>query len=105
VTLKLRFPPFETLTRAHTGEVAVDLADDIYRAGAELFEQAWAENGRRPVRLIGVGVTGLIPRARQLRLGETLEPDRLAGTVAEIRDRFGDAAVRRAAELGNGERE
>jgi DNA polymerase-4 len=99
VTLKLRFPPFETLTRAHTGPAAVDLADDIYRAGVELFETAWRENGKRPVRLLGLGVTGLQPRARQLRLGETTESDRLAEAVAELRGRFGDAAVQRAAEL------
>lgn len=100
VTLKLRFPPFETLTRAHTGKATVELADEIYAAGVELFETAWQENGRRPVRLLGLGVTGLKPRARQLRLGETLDADRLAGAVAAIRDRFGDGAVRRAAELG-----
>jgi DNA polymerase-4 len=101
VSLKLRFPPFETLTRAHTPHAAIDLADDIYGEGAALFERAWAENGKRPVRLIGLGVTGLQARARQLRLGETLESDRLADTVTAIRGKFGDTALLRAAELGN----
>ena len=37
VSLRLRFPPFETLSRSHTPAVAVDLADDIYADGAALF--------------------------------------------------------------------
>ncbi len=99
VVLKLRFPPFQTLTRSHTPARQVALADDIFAAGADLFERLWREEGRRPVRLIGVGVANLMPRARQLRLGETLEADRLAETVGSLRDRFGDGAVRRAAEM------
>jgi DNA polymerase IV len=99
VTLKLRFPPFETLTRSLTGPRQVELADDIYQAALQLFETAWSANGRRPVRLIGVGVANLEDRARQLQLGETLEADRLAEAVGDLRERFGDEAVRRAAEV------
>lgn len=104
VTLKLRFPPFETLTRSQTAPAAIDLADEIFEIGTSLFERSWAENGRRPVRLIGIGVTNLVDRARQIRLGELRERDRLAETVGSIRDRFGDAAVKRAAELGSNNR-
>ncbi|MGD9933004.1 MAG: DNA polymerase IV, partial [Dehalococcoidia bacterium] len=100
VTLKLRFPPFETVTRARSAGT-VDLASDIYDAAVALFEAVWAENGRRPVRLIGVGVTGLQPRARQLRLGETAARDTLAGTIAAVREKFGDGSLLRAAELGD----
>ena len=99
VVLKLRFPPFETLTRSHTPGRQVALADEIFAAGADLFERLWRDEGRRPVRLIGLGAANLLPRARQLRLGETPAADRLAETVGELRDRFGDGAVRRAAEM------
>jgi len=102
VTLKLRFPPFETLTRSATAAPAIELADDLFAAATGLFARAWQENGCRPVRLIGCGVTNLHPRARQLRLGETLESDRLQDTITGLRDRFGDAVVRRAAELPAG---
>jgi len=101
VSLRLRFPPFETLSRSFTPRVAVDLADDIYAHGAALFEKAWDENERRPVRLIGLGVHNIVERARQLRLGETMEADRLQGTVESLRDRFGDGSVLRANELRN----
>jgi DNA polymerase-4 len=102
VTLKLRFPPFETLTRSVTVPEAVDLEDDIYRLALGLFEAAWRANSERPVRLIGVGVSNLQERARQLRLGEGAAPGQLAEAVASLRERFGDTAVRRAAELQRG---
>lgn len=99
VTLKLRFPPFETISRSVTTGVAVELSDDLHAAAVALFDRAWAEHDRRPVRLLGVGLSNLQDRARQLRLGETLEADRLQDTVAQLRDRFGDAVVRRGAEI------
>ncbi|HEX6030111.1 MAG TPA: hypothetical protein VFY90_01690, partial [Tepidiformaceae bacterium] len=99
VTLKLRFPPFETLTRSSTASDTIELADEIYEAAAVLFERAWAEHGHRPVRLVGVGVANLQERARQLRLGESLERDHLAETVSGLRDRFGDEVIRRASEV------
>lgn len=101
VVLKLRFPPFETLTRSWTGPGQVALADEIFEAGAELFERAWREEGERPVRLIGVGVMNLGAPARQLKLGETFEADRLADAVNDLRDRFGEDSVRRATELAD----
>lgn len=103
VTLKLRFPPFETLTRSVTAETTLELADEIFEAAADLFERAWVENDRRAVRLIGLGVANLRERARQLRLGETLHADRVARAVAEVRGRFGEDAIRRAAEFGRRE--
>ncbi|GMV84263.1 MAG: hypothetical protein AMXMBFR80_01210 [Dehalococcoidia bacterium] len=99
VTLKLRFPPFETISRSLTTGVAVELPGDLFAAAVALFDRAWAENDRRPVRLIGVGVSNLQERARQLRLGETLEADHLHDAVAQLRDRFGDRVLRRGAEI------
>ncbi|MEO8538327.1 MAG: hypothetical protein ABI577_01210, partial [bacterium] len=99
VSLRLRFPPFETLSRSATPRVAVDLADEIYAQGSSLFDKVWAENERRPVRLIGLGVHNIVERARQLRLGETMEADRLQDTVETLRDKFGDLTVQRANEL------
>lgn len=99
VVLKLRFPPFETLTRSWTGGAQVSLPDEIFEAGVALFERAWREEGERPVRLIGLGVMNLGQPARQLKLGETFEADRLAETVNALRDRFGEDSVRRATEI------
>lgn len=98
VSLKLRFPPFETLTRSRTGD-AVDLADEIFAVASALFDAAWVENQQRPVRLLGAGVSGLVDRGRQLQLGETLAQDALAGAIAGVREKFGDTSIVRAAEL------
>ena len=99
VSLKLRFPPFETVTRSHSPRIAIDIADQLYSAGLALFERTWAENERRPVRLLGIGVSNFTEHARQLALGETMEADDVARTVTSLRDRFGESAVVRAAEL------
>lgn len=98
VTLKLRFPPFETLTRSMTPRMPPGTADELYAQGAALFDRAWAEHARRPVRLVGLGVTNLQERAHQLRLGER-PTDELDATVAALRERYGDGSVRRGIEL------
>jgi hypothetical protein len=98
--LKLRFPPFETLTRSATPGPTLELADEIFEVAADLFEKAWGQNAKRPVRLLGVGVMNIGERARQLRLGEDTSPDVLADTVSTLRERFGDGVIHRAAEIG-----
>lgn len=99
VILKLRFPPFETLTRSITPGRQLILPEDLYTAALTLFEAAWNEHRRQPIRLIGLGVTGLTERARQLALGETIAPAALQRTIIALRQRFGEHTIRRAAEL------
>ncbi|GIW13609.1 MAG: DNA polymerase IV [Tepidiforma sp.] len=99
VVLKLRFPPFETLTRSHTPGRQLLFAEELYAAASALFDAAWDEHGRQPVRLIGLGVTGLAERARQLALGESPAPAALQQAVIDLRERYGDGIIRRAAEL------
>lgn len=99
VTMKLRFFPFETLTRANSPESPVLTGRDIFEVGAELFDRAWEANHRRPVRLVGLGVTSLQERARQLGFGESTQGEELADTLEGIRDRYGRASIKRAAEI------
>lgn len=54
VTLKLRYDDFTTVTRSRTLERTVDHGGKLYRIGLELLERT--EAGRRPVRLLGIGV-------------------------------------------------
>ena len=100
VKLKLRWPPFETITRQTTLPQPSDLEDDIFGAAFALFEAAWGRG--RPVRLIGVGVSGLQTPARQLGLFESAPQERagkLAEAVDKIRAKYGWDAVKRASAL------
>jgi DNA polymerase-4 len=102
VKLKLRWPPFETITRQTTLPQPTDLEADIFSAAIALFEAAWGRG--RPVRLIGVGVSGLQTPARQLGLFESEtglqdRADRLAQAVDKIRAKYGWDAVKRASAL------
>lgn len=105
VKLKLRWPPFETITRQTTLPEPTDLEADIFKAAIDLFTTAWGRG--RPVRLIGVGVSGLQAPARQLSLFEAAPADeratKLAAAVDKIRERYGWDAVKRASLLDEDE--
>lgn len=98
VKLKLRWPPFETITRQTTLPQPTNLEADIFAAAFALFEAAWTRG--RPVRLIGVGVSGLQNPARQLGLFDAnpqqAKASKLAEAVDKIRAKYGWDAVRRA---------
>jgi len=105
VKLKLRWPPFETITRQSTLPQPTDLDAEIFEAAFALFQTAWGRG--RPVRLVGVGVSGLQTPARQLSLFDSAPQDQRAGKLAEavdkIRAKYGWDAVRRASALNDEE--
>lgn len=57
VTIKVRFNNFKTLTRSETIEEATDSMNDIWGLALKLLEGVDME---RPVRLVGVKVSGLV---------------------------------------------
>jgi DNA polymerase IV len=98
VTLKVRFADFTTITRSRTMPDATDVTQEVYRTGTDLFLALGLQRAR--IRLVGVRVEGLRPRAavhRQLMLGERehgwSEADRAVDRAVQ---RFGLAAVRPA---------
>jgi DNA polymerase-4 len=104
VTLKVRFADFTTITRSKTMPEATDVTQEIYRTASNLFTALGLQRAR--LRLVGVRVEGLVPRAtvqRQLVLGDRergwSEADRAIDRAAL---RFGTAAVRPATLLGGG---
>ena len=58
VTVKVRYDDFTTVTRSETERPATDDADVIARRAQKLTDRTDA--GTRPVRLLGVGVHGLV---------------------------------------------
>jgi DNA polymerase-4 len=96
VTLTIRFADFTTITRSRTLGEATDVTQEIYRTATSLYDALGLQRAR--IRLVGVRVEGLVPRAtvqRQLVLGERdhgwAEADR---AVDRATQRFGSAAVR-----------
>ena len=67
VQIKLRYSDFTTITRSHTGKRPFSSRADILSAALELLSR---QTPLPPIRLIGVGVSGLLSlqRPRQLEL-------------------------------------
>ncbi|MBK5969305.1 MULTISPECIES: DNA polymerase IV [Thiorhodovibrio] len=102
VTLKIRFYPFETHTRSRSLKLPTADEQEIYQIAWSLLaaEAVWIG---RPVRLIGLGLSGWSPPStrKQLDLFDTLEigekpaDNPLTETLDAIRHRFGAEAIQR----------
>jgi DNA polymerase-4 len=66
VQVRVRYSDFTTLTRQLTFEDPTAEAKEIYKFGCHLLARHKLVN--RPLRLLGLGVSNLVPPARQLRL-------------------------------------
>jgi len=99
VKLKLRWSDFTTPTRQMTLAQPTDDQQQIYAAALRLFQRLWLPG--RPVRLLGIGVSGLGDRPRQMGLWDRPDEkrERLQAAVDRLRARFGDQIVRRAGDL------
>jgi DNA polymerase-4 len=98
VTIRVRFADFTTITRSRTLPDATDVTSEVHITATALYDALGLQRAR--IRLVGVRVEGLVPRAqvqRQLRLGERERgwehADRAADAAAL---KFGGGAVRRA---------
>jgi DNA polymerase-4 len=99
VKLKLRWPDFTTILRQASLPQPTSLDAEILAAARRLLRANW--QAERPVRLIGVGISGLRPPMRQLGLFDRSweREERLLRAVDEIRQRYGDNSVHRASSL------
>ena len=99
VHLKVRSGDFTTWTRAATLTAPTDLAEVIVGAARTLFAER-IDLGGRGVRLLGIGVSGLVPAGGEqssLFADATLERARRAARAADaLRERLGPEAVVRA---------
>ena len=95
VVLKLKRSDFQLITRRRSMSDPSQIADRIYRAARELFDNA---PHSKPYRLIGVGVADLIPEDMADRSGNLLDPQEATRIKAErasdeIRRKFGGDAI------------
>ncbi len=95
VKIKLRWPDFTTLTRQVTLPHATDQDMEIYQAALGLFTRERPRG--KPVRLIGVGVTGIGTPPRQMELwGARDERSRnLQKALDDIQERYGRKSIQR----------
>jgi DNA polymerase-4 len=94
VALKLRRSDFTLVTRRTSLREPTQIADRIYRSARALMEEAPAG----PFRLIGVGLSELVPAAGADRGGDLFDAGAARRAEAEratdaIRARFGEGAI------------
>jgi len=98
VHLKIRFPPYRTLTRNRTIPFPTQRDMVIYDTALLLLGRARPQP--EPVRLIGVGVSGLTSSLTGVQLSIFDSPEErdeaIDQTLDSLRDRFGLEVVRRA---------
>ena len=103
VQLKLRFSDFRTVTRAITLANPTSTTQEIFEASHELYRTRISERDD-PVRLLGVGVSGLqedeVTRQKMLFGEDTHERNELADAAMDaIRDKFGSDSLGRGSRL------
>jgi DNA polymerase-4 len=97
VSIKIRRRDFETFTRQKSFNPPTQETRLVAQVAADLLDGWLAEQPRAAVRLLGVGVSGLLP-ARQLDLFtslESAESQKLDEALDRIHGRFGTEAIRR----------
>jgi DNA polymerase-4 len=101
VRIKIRWSDFTTPTRQAGLEQPSDDVEHIYSVALRLFERLWEQQGFRPVRLLGVGVSGLGEHPRQISLWDKPDPraERLQAAMDALRRRFGAQALVRGSDL------
>ena len=101
VTLKIRYGQFETITRSATLDEPTDSTDLLWKSSAAIYDR-WCKVGFKPVRLIGMHVSGLGRERGQLGLfteaddGKRSKLDRVTDQIAR---KFGDAAIKRGGSI------
>jgi len=99
VTLKLRVPPFETMTRQAQLAAPSAHTRDIYVLGTRILERWWQERDRPALRLLGVTLSGFAADAPQTDLFAAPATGRDDALVDRINEKFGGGAIRRATGL------
>jgi DNA polymerase-4 len=99
VVLKLRHHDFKTLTRSRSLPDPTDSTDKLWKVTRQLFNENWS--ARHPIRLIGMGVSGLSRPDQQTGFSEQgdlfagPENTKLDELADSINARFGASTLQR----------
>ncbi|MQC18192.1 MAG: DNA polymerase IV [Chloroflexi bacterium] len=120
ISLRVRWPDFTTVARSRTLPRPVQSTADVAEAAERLLEEVFRQEGRHPVRLIGVAASNLVDDEMQLTLDDlasadgsptacrqplrprVLRDEALDHTLDALRERFGDGSVARGTAVRRG---
>lgn len=95
--LKVRWKNFETITRQRSFPFPTRMEPDLQAMAKALFKDI---DMRKPIRLIGFGVTGLIDKPEQQQLGlfdqpppERQKRERLEASIDRIQQTYGEDSI------------
>jgi DNA polymerase-4 len=95
ITVKIRYPDFETTSRQEIIDYT-SLDDQLIAKAKDLFNKLYRKG--QPVRLLGIRFSQLIPFTMQMSLFNNNEEKlNLYKAVDNIKDRFGNKAIAKAA--------
>ena len=98
VLIKVRYADFHTVTRSESLDAPSNVTRELYVTAARLL-QAQLARSPRPVRLLGMGASGIT--SEELEQGQLFETEdreqqrRIDTVVDSIKSRFGNRALRR----------
>ena len=94
VTVKIRYKDFETISKQEVIDYTA-LDDELIAKAKEIFNKSYQSG--RPVRLIGVRFSQLIPFTMQMSLFDNkMEKLQLYKAVDDIKERYGSKLVKKA---------
>ena len=96
VTLKLRFAPFDTYTRQQTFPDPVSYDEDIFAAARALF-RAFPSPPGAGIRLLGVSAGNLSTEGELSLFDDHEKKEKLYGAIDQLKSRFGENILTRAA--------
>lgn len=92
IRLKLRYPPFQTVTRSRVLKAPTQSDRTLYEAAIHLFEDNW--ESENPLRLIGLGCV-LGENDHQLNLFADSPDQMVTNSKTSVLDHLKDAVVKR----------
>ena len=96
VKVKIRWPDFSTISRQVTLPQPTNNSNIIYENASTLFQKNW--DHKTPIRLIGVGVSGLNPPSKQLSLWDKVDYTKLAqieSIIQQVKSRYGENSIQK----------
>lgn len=105
VTIRLRFDDFTRSTSSHTLPQPTANMSTVLGSARGLLRSRGAEIAQRGITLLGVAVSGLDDNPAQLVLPLDVESGvELDDAIDAVREKFGSSSLRRAVQVGRGER-